>query len=160
MHTGATLLGPTRRLARWLLSALVISLIGAVVVSVGVLRAPGATPTSWTAEDEQRTGVAAVPVSDPTGMIGKDQAIANALAIYDPPDSDVQLDAFLLSVTDERSAGTVNDLVDRPVWIVRYSNILGPALAPGPAADEIRPQHRYQYLDAFSGADVGAQWTR
>lgn len=105
MPTDWPFLAPAWRLARWLLSALAVLVIAAAVVYIGALQVSGDGPGVWTAEDAQRTGISAVEVADPSGMLSRDRAIAHARAIFDPPDPDVRVDAFLMLVPIRARSG-------------------------------------------------------
>jgi hypothetical protein len=115
----------TRRLTR--LSALLL-VSGIVVLSAVVLlrTAPnlgGSDARAFTADDVERSGLTVREVESAEGLLSREEVLVLARTNYDPPDPNVRIDVFLVRATDSESLGTAIVIDDRPVWIVRYSNL-------------------------------------
>jgi hypothetical protein len=111
---------------------------------------PAATPTdvveaSFDVEDQARAGVSVQPVSNPSGLLSRGEAIAIARADYSPPDPDAVLDLFLFEVTAPGSLSGGKPIRERPAWIARYSNLS--VTTPGGHV----LHYMYNFFDAATG---------
>jgi hypothetical protein len=126
-----------------------------------------ASTTSGISSDEAvRAGFVLAP-EDPQGYVPADAAVRVAAQIYDFGEG-TRIEPFLYRLTAAGHTGDVDDpVIDRPVWIVRFS---GPSVrsfqeipAPPPGQEPIGPPGEltllYVVIDARSGADLFARWT-
>jgi hypothetical protein len=139
-------------------SAVVLALAVLSIVSSGsdVARI-GAVPP-----DLAKTGRVATPIQ-PAGYLDEDRALAAARSAA--PDLDLAggtLDAYLVSVSDLNAAATGVGLLDRPVWLFRYSGLqlefADPSARPGQTSQTRVIRVGYVLVDAVTSEVLDIQY--
>lgn len=141
MRTSGSLVGGLLVVAALLLGLAIRSLVASPVGGVGVAVLPDA--------DAAELGIQVQAMSSWASAIPESRALATANAQWVEPPGKV--DAFLQLVTDPNSLRADSPILNRPVWIVRYSGIS----IVSPAGRTIRTA--YAFVDAITGEDLGTR---
>ncbi len=105
-------------------------------------------------EDVARIGVHVAQLSatdDLSGLIGRTEALEKAAARWG--DQGGIADPFLMAMTDPGTSRDSEPVTDRPVWIVRYSDIS--IISPG--GRELH--YAYVVIDGLSGVELYTTWS-
>lgn len=111
----------------------------------------GGLPRTLSAAEADRLGIQVAAVGNGIEFaVSAAQArrIAGAAWVTEPG----TVDTFLQSVTEPGSERTVYPMLDRTVWIVRYSGLS--ITSPGGRAMHTA----YTFIDAQSGEEMGTRW--
>jgi hypothetical protein len=123
---------------------------GALAFRAGTTGSP--RDATFDQDDVSRSGLVVKPV-DLGGLMTEAEILALARTQYDPPDPSAQTNAFAFIVSDPRTARSANPIMDRPVWIVRYSGLT----ATSPSGVELH--YAYELYDARTGEYLGGHWS-
>lgn len=133
-----------------------IAVAAVIVVGLALAFRTGLGPKQASAtfdeSDLERMAVS-VEAIELDGLISREEILATARQVYDPPDPEVQVDAFAYRMTDPRTLRSDRPLVDHAVWIVRYSGLT--VQSPG----GVELHYAYEVFDALSGEYLGGHWS-
>ncbi len=162
---------PTERrrgaISFWLLPAVILGSVG--FASLAACVAPGAIPAGSPVDsvelpplppDVLSLGLTLKP-ADPSGMITKTEALRAAdVSRISSPGINVQ--AYLVNMTDPSTLTTSVPIMNRNVWLVRYSNFEvtfpGPFTASGSGSVGHVAHFAHVYVDATTGEFILTNW--
>lgn len=134
------------------ISALSIVAILAALLAIRGLSGSGAAGVLiLPSEDAVRIGVEVKPVAE-AGLITRDQALASASARWE--EEPARGEAFLQLMTDPETVRAEEPVVDRAVWVVRYSGLT--VTSPG----DRELHYAYVVIDARTGIEIHTKWAQ